>query len=274
MGNLEEKLAMPTYNIEEEKELILKAQSGDKLAMKKLRMMYDGTIRDSIKRSGVNSQNIPEGALQNQALKAFRSGILNYSPTAGAKPNTFITSYIKNDLKNMETAYQNDTRIQSADAWSLKAIMGATKQLKGQGIDNPSVEEIQEKLKTEYDKDFNADYINTTLGKQRRELSGNVGIGEDGVGENLTFEELTDVSGKTVEDFLDEGDDKDKVNDLLSKLDDNERDLYEHINGVGKYEGVKPLKKGTIAQQKGFGSEYFAEKEIEKIKNKLRGDLK
>lgn len=278
------------YSLEEEQSLILRAQTGDKTAMKRLRLMFEGTIQDSIKQSKVSSQNIPEGALQNQALKAFRAGILNYDAGTGNKPNTYITSYIKNDLKNMESSYQNETRIQPTDGWSLKSIMGAKRQLEGEGFDEPTSEQIQAKVKDAYGKDMTTDYIDGTLGKQRRELSVNTSIGEDGVGENITFGEIADVDVKTGKDYLKEGQDSEKLNRLLGALDANERGLYEQINGIGKFKGGARMGVGEFAKAKGISapdyyktnkslnSEYHQKKalqtEMDRIEAKLKASLK
>lgn len=267
-----EKQAMPKFSLEEEQELIIRAQNGDKLAQKKLRLMFNGAIQDSIKRSRVNSPNIPDGVLQNEAIKLFRNGIDNYSPDKGVKPNTFFGSYIENGLRNLESSYQNETRIQPAEAWALKSIMGTKAQLQGEGIDDPTLEQIQARLKTDYNKDFDTKYIQDTLNKQRKELSGNIAIGEDGVGENITFEELTDQSKVTVDDYMKKENDKERLNNLLSKLDDNERDLYEQLNGIGKYEGMN-LKMDDIVKQKNLGSAHFAKKENQRLNAKLKGDL-
>lgn len=234
--------------------------------------MFNGTIQDSIKRARISSPNIPEGVIQNEAIKTFRNGVLNYSPDKGVKPSTFFSSYIENSLKNLESAYQNETRIQPAESWALKSIMGAKAQLQGEGIDNPTLEEIQARLKTDYDKDFDTDYIQSTLDKQRKELSGNIAIGEDGVGENITFEELTDQSKVTMDDLMKKQNEKERLNGLLSKLDDDERDLYEQFNGIGKYEGMN-LKMDDIVKQKNLGSAHFAKKENKRIEDKLKGDL-
>lgn len=267
-----EKQANPKFDVNKEEELILAAQAGDKMAFKRLRLMYQGVINDSIKRSKVSSGNIPEGALQAEALSAFRKSVMNYSPGV-AKPSTYITNSISNSLKNVGVSYENETRIQSSDAWALKKMQSAIKQMEGEGIYNPSPEEIQEQLKAHYETDVDIDYIKKTMAKQRKELSGNTSIGEDGVGENITFEEMSDVTEDTTKDHLNQANKAEKLDGLLGKLDDNERDIYEELLGVGKFKGQTPMKMGEWARKHGFKTEHFGEKEVKRIENKLRGEI-
>jgi DNA-directed RNA polymerase sigma subunit (sigma70/sigma32) len=263
-------MAKKEYDLEEELELIRRAQTGDKIALKQLRVRFDGAINKAVKESRVTSHNITEEGLKARAIQAFKKSILNYDGSRDVKPSSYIIGYIAKDLKNEAALYKNDTRIQSANMWDIEAIESAKNKLRGDGIDEPTVFDIQNTLKANYNKDLSEDHINKVLGQQRRELSVNTEIGEDGVGENITLGEVADVGDVTGQDALKQMNFEEQTLSLINQLDEKERDMYMKFKGFGPYKENGQMKINDWAKENSLGSGYYGEKKVKEIENKLK----
>lgn len=257
-------MANNVFDPEAEKDLIRRAQKGDVIAYKRLRKLYRGVIEDSINKSGVSTDNIPRDVLMAESLREFKRSIDTYDLTKGVKPSTWITSNISQDLKKIDRAYKNQARVSDSDTLLMGNIESSIKQLEAEGFENPDASMISQTLKTNFEKDIEPSQINDIMSRRRKEMSINKGIGEDGVGENLEVQDVINVPDTNMGDIMDGSRKKDELNDLLSKLNEDDRRIFEKAKGIGQFKNSGPVKINEIAKTENLKSEYF-------VKNKLKG---
>jgi len=186
---------------------------------------------------------------------------------------------IVGDLKNLDRKYKNETRLSDSDTIVLGNIESATNQLSVEdGIEDPTSEDIRRKIKENFNKEIDINDIDKIRKRKRNEYSANRTMGEDDEGESVTFGDISNSEEKTVNEYLGEKNDSDKLDSLLSNLEDEDRKLFEQAEGLGEYKGNKK-KLLDIAKDNNFKSEYFASKKISDIKKKIKefsndGDIK
>lgn len=271
IDNFFEKFANDEFDVEEERELIKRFQEGDPIAYKKLRKKFKGVIQDSINKANVSTDNISDKAIMNAAMKRFRTSLESYDPSVGVKPSTWITSNITRDLKNVDREYKNETRLSDSDTILLGNIETAMNQLSVEDdIDDPTPEDIQRKIKDNFSKTVDIDDIENIRKRKRNEFSANRVIGEDDEGESISFGDISSKDEKTVDDYMQQKKDEEKLNELLSKLEEPDRKLYKEYKGLGEYKNQKPKKLLDLAKEHNFDSEYFVSKKLTDIEKKMK----
>lgn len=266
-----EKLAEEEFDVEEERELIRKAQEGDVIAFKKLRRKMDGVIKASIQKAKVTTPNVPAEAQMGAALKEFRRSIESYDGEAGAKPSTWVMGNITKSLKNLDRAYKNETRLSDSSTIELGNIESALKQLESEdGITDPEPKMIRQKIKDNFEKDIDEDTIKNLMERRRKEYSANTVVGEDDFGDSTTFGDVMDTEKITPRDHLDRANEKEKLNKYLDVLDEKDRKLYQQYRGFGDFENTGPMKLLDFAKTNDFKSEYYAKKKIKEIEDVMR----
>lgn len=261
------------FDPEAEKDLIRRAQKGDVLAYKRLRKMYRGVIEDSINKSGVTSDNIPRDILMAESLREFKRSIDTYDLTKGVKPSTWITSNISQDLKKIDRSYKNQARVSDSDTLLMGNVESAIKQLEAEGIEDADPDTIAKTIETNFGKKVDGVQIGDIMSRRRKEMSLNKGIGEDGVGENLEVQDVMNVPDTSMSDIIKEDKSKDDLDSLLSKLNDDDRRIFEKAKGIGSFKGAGPMKVNDIAKDENLKSEYFVKTKLKSIEDQLK-DLK
>jgi hypothetical protein len=108
----------------------------------------------------------------------------------------------------------------------------------------------------------------------RNELSSDVNLGEDNVGENITYEDVFNIGKKTPEDFIKEQRMKEKIDKARQKLDPFERKLYDEYHGFGDYQGRKAKSIPALALNNNLKDAWQAQKLIKQIDQKMQEELK
>lgn len=266
-----EKFAAERFDVENEKALMLKAQQGDILARKKLRLMHDGLIQKAIDLAGINSPNIPAAALRSAALKEYNRSIDTYDASKGFKPSTWIVSNVSQDVKKLDRFYKNPTRLSDSNTILMGNIETAKKQLRFEDdIDEPTPEDLQRKIKENFNKDISADEINSIMRRGRNELSANVSIGQEGIGEDVEFGDVMNVPDIEPADYLKASNEAERLHTMISKLDEPDQKLYKQYKGIGEYAKTGPVKKGDLAMEHNIKSEYFVKNKINEIEKRLK----
>lgn len=235
---------------------------------KRIRRQFDGAINQAIKSSGADT-SIGRDALIGIAQREFKRSIDTYDDSKNAAPATRIIGNISGVLSNHDRAFKNPTRVSDADTIIMGNIENVKKQLFTDGIDDPTDDELSNKIMESYGKVIPPSQIAAIRSKQRNEYSGNK-VMSDNDGEDITFGEQMNVDNVTPEEQYENELSLGHIDSVLSGYSDTDGDFYRRYRGIGKYKETGPTKISAMSGEYGFPTEYFAKRKADEIDNAIR----
>lgn len=244
----------------------------DPMLLRKLRRTFAGTINHSIQMS--NTFGLDQRSLDQKALLAFQNAINTYNPSKGA-PNTHITNTIQGYLRNQNTQWQNTTRLSGDDTTLQNQLFAAKSKLEANGIDVEKdrdllIKEIQNMRTSK--KKVTDDWLTKVENATKKSFSGDKLMGDNGVGEDITFMDVLNGTSTSAEEEYDKKLTVDKFKQAFDSLTPQEQRIFAERNpGVfGINAGKKQLSWNYVALNNNLSSGYLAEKKYKEIEGKLR----
>lgn len=241
--------------VKHERELILAVQqNNDKQALLELVRLYRGCISDCTR--SVNFSKVMENDVaQSYAIKIFKKIIEEkFNLDVDVKPVTYITNVLTSELKkvkygNMDEPARKSTNLTRISSYKMKADDFINREHSRK----PSVDEEYDFITNELGLKVEKKDLGRLEKLQRRELSGNMRIGEDD----------SSAGYMTLMDIKNVGESPEKIyeNSLLNQKIDNilnenftriERTLLREYFGLGQFNEKSRLKLSMLALDKGM----------------------
>jgi hypothetical protein len=255
------------YNIAEEIKLIKEYQrTGDRIALRKLRDIYRGTIQSvtsSAPKYGVDQASVPSLALNFfiQAIKSY-----DETKTAGAKPSTFIHGTMYKLFQKENYKYQDTSRKseqlarESHDVYNAKVKL----ELEGKFVDPLSIRQAVKQMKG---KDIALNNINRIEALNRTEYSGGVTTSGE-TGEVLKFEDLSNVDDTDADKIFRDSVMMKRIGNAINKLSPTEANIFKDMHGFGGHEKIDRL--DLLALNNNLTSRYMAKKIYNNAASKIK----
>lgn len=231
--------------VSHEKELIRRVQQyNDKLAMKQLISGYQELLHKCVNDSGVTTSgsNIDAMTAMNYAERYAMRYIKTYDESKNVQPNTYLTTNVTLQLKNIKSEYREGVSHMSNQLTDdLVLDRKAREYLIDMGKE-PTIENSFEFIRKELGKGrekSTEDSLRRARAMERRELSGNQVLGGDEGGDVMTQAEfMMSKTEKSGEDFFNDYQKKMKIQQIINtpEFSHKERDYLSHLAGLGRYE--------------------------------------
>lgn len=270
------KINFSQSDIEEEKKLIERVQKySDPIAMSQLLIKYRGTIRQVVVASGLNSAVDDATALQ-MAQNEFARIVKDKVDLKSAnKPNTYIYTALKGALMNAA----KDNR--PSMVWTSQSnreydryVDIATTYLKKELQRDPTDEEIFKYIKKNMASTGGKGLTLAVVKRLRKykidEWSGNKVLAKDNDAENITFEDIYNVSSKTPADILNMNSKEKAIENEISVFtaNINEQRFLKQIYGLGLYKNNR-VSKNRAAVNNGI-TNFLGDKLLRQFKEHLQ----
>ncbi len=270
------KINFSQSDIEEEKRLIERVQKySDPIAMSQLLIKYRGTIRQVVVASGLNSAVDDATALQ-MAQNEFARIVKDKVDLKSAnKPNTYIYTALKGALMNAA----KDNR--PSMVWTSQSnreydryVDIATTYLKKELQRDPTDEEIFKYIKKNMASTGGKGLTLAVVKRLRKykidEWSGNKVLAKDNDAENITFEDIYNVSSKTPADILNMNSKEKAIENEISVFtaNINEQRFLKQIYGLGLYKNNR-VSKNRAAVNNGI-TNFLGDKLLRQFKEHLQ----
>jgi hypothetical protein len=256
-----------------ERELVRRAQNGDFMAMKEILMLYNNVVQSSIRDSGLISV-MDRASAEQEAINALKKIVLeNIDLTKQTVPNTYIYGQLPNMMRTIK--YENRdfaARKSSELTRHTEAVVSAESFLEKKLGRLPTSSEAMSYIKNNFDfsNKINKKQIERIQAYNRRELSGNVLMGAEGDGENLTFADVLNVDKRTPGQYMEDTAKLGQVEDAIGKLPDKkQRRLIRSFYGLGEYKGRKASSLNDAAMISAM-SYYDANKTLDQFRDILK----
>lgn len=230
-------MAKKDFDINKERDLLIRAQQGDMMARKQIHKEYSGML-DKISRPQAVATGQPPIAARIEASKLLDKYIDSWDPTVPYKPSTYLYGNVQKKLGR----YLNDrsqtvrtTEFYGVDIGKYTASVGELSQQLGR---KPTDEEVLEDMQKSYpDKKFTLEHIRRLRDSVRTTVSASTIIGSSDEGSTVTVGDLYFSSGDD-EDIMHTMSVNFQLREMLKKVDDlpePERTIVLHTYGLNGY---------------------------------------
>lgn len=225
------------FDVNHEKELLVKAQGGDVMARQELHMAYRGLL-DNIVYSTFRSNNYSVQAVRYEADKLLDDLIDKWNPTAGNKPSTYFMANIKNKLKRYVNDNANIVRSTENFAWRTPKFKEGMQELTTSLNRQPTDQEIFDHMRSRYpDMKLTLHDIPRFKSEMRTTMLASTVVGKQDEGSALTLGDLafsTD-EGDVMSDYIQDLQAK-QVIETISGMYEPLRTVMRHYLGIPGYQ--------------------------------------
>lgn len=230
-------MAKKDFDIDKEKDILIRAQQGDMAARREAHKMYSGML-DKISRPEAVRTGQPPIALRLEASKLLDHYIDSWDPTVPYKPSTYLYGNVQKKLSR----YVNDrsqtvrtTEFYGVDIGKYTASVGELSQQLGR---KPTDEEILFDMQSRYpEKKFTLEHIRRLRDSVRTSVLASGIIGSSDEGSTVTVGDLYFSTGDD-EDIMHDMSVNFQLREMLKKVDElpePERTIVLHTYGLNGY---------------------------------------
>lgn len=260
--------------VKRERDLIRAVQErDDRFAMKELIRSYRGVINQQVRNTQLANIMDPNVA-QQYGVSTFKEIIkTNFDLSHQVKPVTYITNTMDRLLKKRR--YQmTDFVARKSEDLTMKSgyVAVADDFLKRELNRAPTDNETFDFIKNDMGKKILLKNVQRIRQLTRRELSGDVQLGQGDTGEYLTLMDVKNVGNVSAEDIFQNGLMGQKIENELAAFTRPERRLIRNYFGLGQFSNkrAKSLNEAATSNNMTY---YEARRIVERLKTKLGLDM-
>ncbi len=259
---------------QEEQDLVRKAQAGDMMAYRRLKILYSNNLNTAIKRSGLNTV-VDHVSAQQIANAEFRKVVNNYDPVGSAGSfatfHTYATRALEGYLQNAKKEHWDFGVRKSAELTEGSNIVhSAIKMLAKEGRQNPTPQEIYNYIQMNFTtgKTLSVRNIERIMAYERSEFSGSKMVGGS---------EVDDSGGMS---WADAFGDKEDVSDvsavaaerIVAEMPPNQQRFLRSYFGLGPFKSNR-ARNITQAVLNGNMTHHEGKKVLAEFRERLRKEV-
>lgn len=220
---------------QEEQDLVRRAQAGDMMAYRRLKILYSNNINSAIRKSGLNTV-VDHVSAQQIANAEFRKVVNNYDPVGStgnfAAFNTYATRSLEGYLQNAKKEHWDFGVRKSAELTEgANVVHSAIKMLKKEGRQNPTPQDIYNYIQANFPtgKGLSTRNIERIMAYERNEFSASQVVGGSEVDSGMTW---ADAFGDQAEGS---GTDAVIAERIIGEMPQNQQRFLKSYFGIGPF---------------------------------------